>query len=429
MRGFRSHWCGLIFCSFLFLTLPLAAFANDYYVSATGSDSNNGSQGSPWRSIQKATSAFTLGSSGTVIHVAAGTYTAPDITRGGASNSARLVIQCDAGVASASAAQGQCRITNDHILIEAGNIDMVGFDVGNNSNMNVAFDVICPSNSGSGQLCPAGPNVRIIGNYIHDLGASVNAGSAVGCSDAGAINEVSHGYRMTGNKYIGNFILNFGAGYPSPVGGNCGWGIDLDGTDAVVQNNIIINVPTGGIGSHAACNLVISNNVIIKTTDAIVPNSQHAGTMCPNGVGHNTFANNYSANVVNHYYQSGGASACTSSNPSLYSHNITDGSGNDFNPPRTGCDTVNPSPMTHQAPSAYFVQYQASAAGDFHLSANSAGLLAGSTQCVAGGISPCTPSTDIVGVVRGSPLSVGAYETQQAGSVPSPPTGLTAQVQ
>src|SRR6185312_2559202 len=107
MRGFRSHWCSLIFCSFLFLTLPLAAFANDYYVSATGSDSNNGSQGSPWRSIQKATSAFTLGSVGTVIHVAAGTYTSGiDMTRGGTA-SARLVLQCDPGLASATAARGQ----------------------------------------------------------------------------------------------------------------------------------------------------------------------------------------------------------------------------------------------------------------------------------------------------------------------------------
>jgi hypothetical protein len=431
MRGPRSHRFGLIFC-FLFLTFPLAAFANDYYVSPSGSDSNNGSQASAWKTIQHATSAYSLGSKGTVIHVAAGTYAAGiDITHGGTS-SARLVLQCDPGIASSLAAKSQCRITGSTfgILTEAGNIDIVGFDIGGNSQMNVAIDVTCPSSGGNGQVCPGGSNIHVKGNYIHDMGAAVVSNGFTGCLDNGAINEATHNYVVQGNQYIGNFILNIGAGFPSPAGGNCNWGIDLGGNGGVVQNNVIINTSTGGVGTHAACNLVWSNNVVIKTTDAFVPNTQNSGILCPGGaVGNNTFANNYSANVINHYYQSGTASECSSGKPSLFSHNITDGVGNDFVPARTSCDTVSPG-VVHQAPASFFANYQTNGTGDYSLRSSSVGIGAGSTTCVSGGVSPCTPTLDIAGFPRPASLSVGAYEANQSdANAPNPPSGLTALVQ
>src|SRR4051812_11048214 len=49
-----------------------ALFAADFYVSASGSDSNSGTQSAPFRTITKAASVATPG---TVVHVASGTYT------------------------------------------------------------------------------------------------------------------------------------------------------------------------------------------------------------------------------------------------------------------------------------------------------------------------------------------------------------------
>jgi hypothetical protein len=427
---------GLIFCCFLFLTFPLAAFANDYYVSPSGSDSNNGSQGSPWKTIQHSTSAFSLGSNGTVIHVAAGTYASGiDMTRGGTA-SARLVLRCDPGLASATAARGQCKITGGGfgVLVEASYVDVRGFDIGGDPDMNVAVDTGCPTSGGPGApaTCPGGgPSQHVVGNYIHDLSQNVSGGAGLpaGCPDDGAINELKRGYLLQDQQYIGNFIKNVGAGFPSPVGGNCSNGIDLSaGGGAIVQNNVVINTATTGIADHGSCGYVFTNNVVISTTDAFVLNHQDAGTYCPNGLGLNTVANNYSANVVNHYYQSSGAPDCVSGRATLYSHNITDGAGNDFSPTRSSCDVVTPTGMSHQAGTSFFVNYKTDGSGDYHLKSSSMGVQAGSPQCVGGGTSPCTPSMDLEGVARTSSPSVGAYEVDQGASQLAPPTGLTAQV-
>src|SRR5579864_5005998 len=48
---------------------------NQYWISASGNDSNDGSQAHPWATLQKASSSLSLGSGGTIVHVEPGTYT------------------------------------------------------------------------------------------------------------------------------------------------------------------------------------------------------------------------------------------------------------------------------------------------------------------------------------------------------------------
>src|SRR5438094_8744204 len=58
-------------------------YAADYYVATTGSDSNNGSAGSPWATLNHANSVVVAGDT---VHVAAGTYTqSVSITKSGTS--------------------------------------------------------------------------------------------------------------------------------------------------------------------------------------------------------------------------------------------------------------------------------------------------------------------------------------------------------
>jgi hypothetical protein len=57
----------------ILIFLSTAVRATTYYIDPSGNDSNNGSSGSPWKTLAYACSKAT--SSGDVIHVNAGTYT------------------------------------------------------------------------------------------------------------------------------------------------------------------------------------------------------------------------------------------------------------------------------------------------------------------------------------------------------------------
>jgi hypothetical protein len=396
---------------------PAATNANQYYVSPTGSDANAGTQAAPWRTIGHAAASFVLGSGGAVVHVADGSYPTVDVTRGGTSPTVRVTFQCDSGIASAMVARGRCKITGTGagVLIEnnAGNMDFVGFDVGGNPDMAIAFDLIT---SGS----YSGDNVSLVGNYVHDLGQNVaDSLGIVGCPENGAI-----GGGRTGLHVLRNFIFNFGIN-PAPAGCNHAQGIyfgSLSPTNpALIYNNLVVKVPVGGItGSHGAsgspCNYVIANNTIISTKLGIIGASGD-GSACPGGKpGLLTIANNaiFSAGSTSVWYVN--EPDCTATTPTLYNHNVSDGLKPDYSGfgSYTGpiaCDLIFPSPWIHQAGSSFFANYQPDGSGDYHLKAGSAGLAAGSTACVAGGVSPCVPTTDFDGKPRSSTApSVGAFE-------------------
>lgn len=424
-------------CLSLFLlslvVFSTAALANDYYVSPSGSDSNPGTQAQPWKTLQHAQGAFTLGTGGTTIHVAAGSYGSSevDITRGGSSTTVRLVIQCDPGVASATAAIGQCKF-NGSWQVTGNNIDIVGFDIGNNPNISNSISLVCTPLTNV--ACPSGNSVHVIGNYVHDIGANLNTGGGVaGCPGSGmiALNN-QHGHTMTDLQALRNIVLRYGTYPNSPC--NQAQGIYAS-SPAIIENNIVGAIPVGGITTSFPCNSVISNNIVFSTKDAIILSGIDTA-FCPGGVpGHLTIANNYLSDYINAFFNVSGTSMCTSSTPNLYSRNIVGGGGTTFNPGRSSCETVSPASLVQQAPTSFFVNYKNDAGGanaftgDYHLKAGSAGIGAGSTSCVSGGLSPCAATTDFAGVARLTPPSIGAFEVSQSSSLPNPPTGLTALVQ
>jgi hypothetical protein len=423
VRVFSPRWIQLGILCFSLLGFSAAASANDFYVSASGSDSNDGSQARPWKTISHALGSFSLGSGGTTIHVGNGSYASLDITRGGSSG-ARLVLQCDNGTDSATAASNQCTISSGGagILVEANNIDIVGFDIGNNANMGTGIDVV--ANGGS-----SGNSVHLIGNYIHDLGGNVSpsAGDAggPGCPESGAILYQSG---PTDAQAIRNFVTRYGN---VANRGNCNFaqGIYFSGSPgAIAQDNIVVQPVVGGIVFGASCGVTVANNTVLNTVDAIIF-GDHDNFRCPGSAsGQNTVTNNYLAAYTNAVFNVSSTPDCTSSAPTLFSHNISDGAGTDFKPARSSCDTV--STWSHQAPTAFLVNYQANGTGDYHLKSGSMGIAAGAIACVSGGVSPCTPTSDFEGTARVVPISVGAFEVvQSASGLPSPPSGLAAVVQ
>lgn len=401
---------------------PSQSAGNGYWVSPSGSDANDGSQAHPWATLSKANSSFVLGSAGTVIHVANGSYAGITVSRGGSSNNARLTLQCDSGAASAFAAMGKCIITiipggTVGFYVTANYVDVVGFDIGNNSSMRGAIAGGCNS---SGGVCTGGNYLRVIGNYIHDLGSAVVGNGITGCPDGGAvqINSNQHGSTGEGGQALRNIIYNFGLN-PRPSNCNTAQGVYPGASKygAVVENNLIIKVPVGGISGSAPCNNVYTNNTIVSTYNGINISPLDMA-YCPGGVaGNNTISNNAFFNIgqANIWYVNG--PSCSSGHPSLFGANISDGGVPDFSGyggytgPQS-CDTVSPNPWTHQGGASFFVNYQTNGSGDYHLKAGSAGINSGSTACASGGVTPCVPSTDINGTARpqNSSYDVGAYE-------------------
>jgi hypothetical protein len=153
---------------------------NNYYVSPIGSDSNSGTQASPWKTLQKANDAFALGTNGAVIHVQSGTYTAVVtcvdfsgvvcLSRGGSSTTVRVRWQCDAPL-SCLIRNGSGGFVVASLASGDNNIDIVGFDVGNAPNGLFGF---MAEWTGSAAQSLSGNSVHVIGNYFHDIAQTYN---------------------------------------------------------------------------------------------------------------------------------------------------------------------------------------------------------------------------------------------------------------
>jgi hypothetical protein len=433
-----------------------AAAQNQYYVSTTGNDTNNGtSPATPWRTISHAVAAFSLGGSGAVINVHAGTYsgeslscfgntTAICISRGGSSPTVRLKIVCDTqwSVPSGSGCLIRSPNSNAMVGIQANNVDFgapdrFGFDI---SNTNLAYGItsVCDATDHTPGHCSLANSAHILGNYIHDMSTSISQCEVNPRGHAAIIIPNRHGPYISDLQLIGNRISNIGPQALSKLNGGPGcfnyYGMYIMTQQSIIQNNVIIN--TAGYGIHAyssPCQTVISNNTIIRTekTNIIV-----GGGDCGNGVpsGNVTVSNNILGTSSNGEANltigvPGGSGVGSSGHGVLVSNNIfSGGAGGQIQIVPSNFTTVVNSKT--EAPTTTFVNYTGGNNDDFHLKAGSVAIGAGATSCVAGGQSPCVAKFDIAGTIRINTPSLGAYEDSSSqASAPSAPTGLTAQVQ
>lgn len=439
MNNLRRSVNRFSFCFVLLvcgLALNASAQVTNYYVSPNGNDSGDGSAGAPWATMSHAIKAASIGAGGTVIHVASGDYSyisgCPNdaganvcFNRGGNSNTARLVLQCDAGTASASAAIGQCKIHGGDFGVYVNNasfVDIIGFDIGNTSGME----------SGIFGIAGTGNSLHIIGNYVHDLASGVNTGTGTGCPGFGEVttnNGPHNDYQI-----LRNIIVRYGMNSGAPTSA-CNQSHNIyAAANTIIENNVIANAPGSNIQiRQSTCNMVVSNNVLISSIRGIIIDNESSTCTSP---GLMTINNNY---FGNHPTIDGRAASiyltsahCTGSTPVFFGNNISDGSSPDFKAPSgsglQSCDTVTPSTWTHQASTSFFVNYQSNGSGDYHLSPSSSSI-AGTSTCAPGAPNPCVPAADFEGVISAA-LPIGAFTgSASAGTSPSAPTNLTANVQ
>ena len=263
----------------LMLALANASAQTNYYVSATsGSDSNDGSQARPWATFAKANTSAALGSAGTTVHFADGTYVASPsnscsslgnaafcITKSGTS-SQPLIFQCDNGLngnAGHPGSPGHCllRESSDsgipQIMGEVGAnyVTFQGFDLGGDSAHPATLAqsaLLIYAKDGTGNYD------QVNYNYIHDVAKNANDGNGFGngCPSEGMVGvdmgfPATAGRIPTGLKFIGNFLNNMGDITNTACNQTHALYIGA-GPQIVVQNNITANAPGSGIKLYAS---------------------------------------------------------------------------------------------------------------------------------------------------------------------------------
>ncbi len=432
----------------LLLTAAGASAQNQYYVSTSGSDSNAGTQVSPWRHISKAIASFALGTNGAQINVHAGTYSDENIScagfsaavcfsRGGSSPSVRLKLVCDTqwSVPSGSGCIIRDSSGNAIFTVNANNIDIgapnqFGFD-GSNTSFASGVRTQCNIASGSTGNCSTANSIHVLGNYFHDLSTAIPSCEVNPNGHPAIQMGIHHGPFMTDTQVIGNRITNIGLQSQSKLNGGAGcqtyYGMYIETQQALIYNNVIVNTAGWGIQYYSSpCQGTLANNDISRTEmSSIVV----GGADCNNGtpLGSVTIDNNIVGTTgpgfanIQVGVTGGGNTPCTSSHPILLSNSVFNGGAAGqivFNNAGTqACTTVANSHS--EAPTTTFVSYTGGNNDNFQLKSGSVAIAGGTTACVTAGTSPCVPVTDFTAAARPTPPSVGAYDVAGGGTSPT----------
>ncbi|HYG87338.1 MAG TPA: carbohydrate-binding domain-containing protein [Azospirillum sp.] len=354
----------------------------DLYVSTSGSDSNAGTKDSPFRTIQKAS---TEASAGTTVHVAPGTYEGGFQTT--ASGSA------DAPIRYVSDVKWGAKIVGD-----SGS----GHEAWDNRGSNVVIDGFEVDGSGSSWqfgIYTGGSNSVVQNSKVHDLlqSSDVMDQASDGSGGAGIMGDGWSG--GTNIKVLNNEVFNIG---PSDESSSLVHGVYMS-TSGEVQNNVIGNVVGDGITTwHDATDLEILNNTVFEARGAgiMIGSGDHYNSSAPNDntrVANNIVYNN--ATGIQEYGEVG-------SNNS-YTNNLVSGNGSDWslqNGSDTGTVSADPE----------FVDYVATGGGDYRLASGSPAIDAGTSSGA--------PSTDASGANRVGAVDIGAYEYGGTSAQPPAPT-------
>jgi hypothetical protein len=214
----------------------------DLYVSTSGSDSNDGSQNAPFRTIAAASQAA---QPGTTVHVAAGTYDGGFTTSASGTASAPITYESDGAriVDGGSAPDGMAWWNKGDY------VDVKGFEIDGSGGSSWRIGLY---NSGS--------HSTFQNNQVHDILSNSSAFSAASASgNGGAGIEMDNYYGATDGSVIGNVVYNIG---PSGVKSSLVHGI-YQTEPGTVSNNLVYNVVGAGITTwHGAHNIDITNNTV-----------------------------------------------------------------------------------------------------------------------------------------------------------------------
>jgi len=337
----------------------------NYYVSPTGSDSNDGKTSqTAWASIAHADAALQLGPGGTVVHVAPGTYSASLTTNRNGTASARIKFISDT---KWGAMIRRAWISNGSY------VDIVGFDIS------------VPTDQTG--LEAFGAYTGVLSNRVHDIGTQITT-----CFSGGAIYLGPKGH----NTANGNVVRNMGSQSGRPC--ERAHGIYIDGPYNAAFNNIVSGAIGFGIHLwHDSCYDWVVNNTVFENYigGILVGNGNNVSGCTVND--YTTVNNNI---VLNNGYDGryGISESGSVGSHNVYQNNLTyDNHPSNFSlSGKSAANTVSADPA--------FVNYRCDGTGDYHLQANS--------PAIDKGTSSQAPSSDLDGGPRpmGSASDIGASE-------------------
>jgi len=236
-----------------------AQSGSTYYVSTTGSDSNSGSQNSPWATITHASS---IAGPGDTVIVEDGTY---ELSAGG------LVDGTPAG-GWAIGSNGTAGHPITYIAQNKWQAKLVGHGTGDGSvvvgmqggyNILENFDITGTDATGV-MLATEGTTAsynQAIGNYVHDIMSPCDSDGGSGLNSGAGSNYtgISH------DDFIGNLVVNITNAGGSGCSQNTTSGIYEAVPYGTVANNIIINADYAIQSWHAAAHLTIFGNTELNS--------------------------------------------------------------------------------------------------------------------------------------------------------------------
>ncbi|HTC95941.1 MAG TPA: Ig-like domain-containing protein [Terriglobales bacterium] len=337
------------------ITPVVTLTGRQFYITPNGSDSNNGSAGSPWRSFSKADASVQPGD---WVHVAPGNYNMDN------ENGGRLKTT-SSGNASAHIHYVSDQKWGAKLTASMGGSGATWWNQGNYIDIQ-GFDI---TGGGSLGIYNEGSGTRMIGNNIHNILAS-------GCPAQGGAGIEDGNYAGSDDDIIGNWVHDIGDfNNPCPLvhgiyhanrGGhiynnvtfhNEGWGIHLwhGATAVTISNNAVFSNGYGGIiigavsgdfpgGSGLDDNTIVTNNIIFR--NGLSAGASGCGIVEYGDVG---WSNHYVNNLVT---QNGPSDWCLVNNSSQ--------------------GTINANPG--------FVNYQDNGSGDYHLQSGSPAMGVGTSQ-------------------------------------------------
>ncbi|MGH9503934.1 MAG: right-handed parallel beta-helix repeat-containing protein [Terriglobales bacterium] len=423
---------------FAIVTLMFSSFSfaqvQDYYVSSSGSDSNDGSQARPWKTFSHANSALSLGNGGTIVHITPCPTGGPcytgtiNLSRSG---NASQGITWQSDVPQGAKIDGVINVSGSYVTVK-------DFDITDTS---TADDGITTLYNSAPPVY--GQFVRLLGNYIHDIEFSSSAGC--GGNSGILIAAGSHDFVVDSN-----IILRAGHwGGCASTGGTSAHGLYIAGYHGTVTNNQVSNVAGYGIELyHNPCQNVIANNTVFHNWTGGIQMASPADGLSPcNSMGNDYGSVNNNLLVRNGFgtggtshphagiiFSSGTGSHNKALNNFLAANVDENGAASNIIRVLGGTAPLQSGTFSQTSSAGIFLNYQDNGSGDYHLATGSPALSAGTANstsvCAASpGLSPCLPTTDIADNVRPQVLSVGAYETATSSSAPVAPTGLVAVVQ
>ncbi len=379
-----------------------AAAQNSYYVAPTGSDSNDGSQTRPWRTINHADGVVAPGDT---VHVAPGTYGSVSLGKAGSSTS-RITYVSD--TKWGARVPPVVNISGSYVTFKDFEID------------GTLADGCCGVDA-------VGTTADwIIGNKIHDTAPTGNTtGNCVICVDAGAVGGGHH-------IIDGNFLYHNNGGASGSTPNNSGQhGIYSELSGDVIRNNIVVDQGGGWCITswHKVDHWTVVNNIAANCQNGGILVDDDSSTGVVND--YTTINNNIVVNSGSSGTGNGGINLRACGTHVVVMNNLL--YGNTPSSYVASCGGVVPSGTLTGSNSTTFVNYTGSNPdnADFHSKIGATAIDQGTTTC-APTVTNCATTADFDLNTRpqGTAIDVGAFEfVPTAAARPDPPTGLTAVVQ